>query len=85
MGTKQENEITVKIKCEINELCTILEKKGFNVVNRFTMNDIFMIPNYIKKEINNLTSREILIINLKGIKIERLLLRKKKLIIMAIY
>ena len=60
MGTKQENEITVKIKCEINELCTILEKKGFNVVNRFTMNDIFMIPNYIKKEINNLTSREIL-------------------------
>ena len=50
MGTKQENEITVKIKCEINELCTILEKKGFNVVNRFTMNDIFMIPNYIKKE-----------------------------------
>lgn len=60
MGTKQENEITVKIKCEINELCTILEKKGFNVVNRFTMNDIFMIPNYIKKEIDNLTSREIL-------------------------
>ena len=60
MGTKQENEITVKIKCEINELCTILEKKGFNVVNRFTMNDIFMIPNYIKKEINNLTSRDIL-------------------------
>ena len=60
MGTKQENEITVKIKCEINELSTILEKKGFNVVNRFTMNDIFMIPNYIKKEINNLTSREIL-------------------------
>ena len=31
MGTKQENEITVKIKCEINELCTILEKKGFKI------------------------------------------------------
>ncbi len=60
MGTKHENEITVKIKCEINELCTILEKKGFNVVDKFTMNDIFMIPNYIKKEIDNLTSREIL-------------------------
>lgn len=60
MGTKQENEITIKIECETNELCTILEKKGFNVVDRFTVNDIFMIPNYIKKEIDNLTSREIL-------------------------
>ncbi|MCI8760579.1 MAG: type II toxin-antitoxin system HicA family toxin [Clostridia bacterium] len=60
MGTKQENKITVKIKCEINELCTILEKKGFYVVNKFTLNDIFMIPNYMKKEIDNLTSREIL-------------------------
>lgn len=60
MGTKQENEITVKIKCDINELCTILEKKGFYVVDKFTLNDIFMIPNYMKKEIDNLTSREIL-------------------------
>ncbi len=60
MGIKQENEITVKIKCEINELCNILEKNGFKVVNKFTMNDIYMIPNYMKKEIHNLTSREIL-------------------------
>lgn len=60
MAIKEENEITVKIKCEINELCTILKKKGFEVVNKFTVNDIFMIPNYMKKEINNLTSREIL-------------------------
>ena len=94
MGTKQENEITVKIKCEINELCTILEKKGFNVVNRFTMNDIFMIPNYIKKEINNLTSREILkrAILIRDIdnqfkvrKNRKITFKKKILIIMARY
>ena len=48
MGTKQENEITVKIKCEINELRTILEKKGFNnngdILNQQAINcDIFNI------------------------------------------
>ena len=60
MGIKKENEITVKIKCEINELCTILENKGVNIVDKFTMNDIFMVPNFMRKEIHNLTSREIL-------------------------
>lgn len=60
MGIKQENEITVKIKCEPNELCTILENKGFKVINKFIINDIFMIPNSTKNKMNNLTSREIL-------------------------
>lgn len=60
MEIKQENEITVKIKCEPNELCTILENKGFKVIDKFIMNDIFMIPNSTKSKINDLTSREIL-------------------------
>lgn len=60
MGIKQENEITLKVNCGINELCEILEDKGFKVVDRFTMNDIFMIPNTLKPKIKNLTSREIL-------------------------
>ena len=60
MGIKQENEITVKINCEIHELCSILEDKGFHVVDKFTMNDIFMIPNFLKSDIPHLTSREIL-------------------------
>ena len=60
MGIKQENEITMKVNCEISELCRILEDKGFKVVNRFTMNDIYMIPNTLKSKIKNLTSREIL-------------------------
>ena len=60
MGIKQENEITMKVNCGISELCKILEDKGFKVVDRFTMNDIFMIPNTLKSKINKLTSRDIL-------------------------
>ena len=60
MGIKQENEITIKVTCGISELCKILEDKGFRVVDRFTMNDIFMIPNALKNKIPHLTSREIL-------------------------
>ena len=60
MGIKQENEITMKVNCGISELCKILEDKGFKVVDRFTMNDIFMIPNTLKSKIKELTSREIL-------------------------
>ena len=60
MGRKQENEITMKVNCGIKELCKILEDKGFKVVDRFTMNDIFMVPNTLKTKIKDLTSREIL-------------------------
>ena len=60
MGIKQENEITMKVNCVISELCKILEDKGFTVVDRFTMNDIFMIPNTLNSKIKDLTSREIL-------------------------
>ena len=55
MGIKQENEITLKVNCSISELCTILEDKGFKVIDRFTMNDIFMIPNTLKSKIKELT------------------------------
>ena len=60
MGMKQENEITMRVICSIDELCTILENKGFKVIDKFTMDDKFMIPNTLKKKLNDLTSREIL-------------------------
>ena len=60
MGIKQENEITMKVNCEMKELCKILEDKGFKIVDKFTMNDIFMVPNALKTKIKDLTSREIL-------------------------
>ena len=50
----------MKVNCEMKELCKILEDKGFKIVDRFTMNDIFMIPNSLKTKIKDLTSREIL-------------------------
>ena len=60
MGINQENEITMKVNCETKELCKILEDKGFKIVDKFTINDIFMIPNALKTKIKDLTSREIL-------------------------
>lgn len=60
MGIKQENEITLKVNCSISELCRILEDKGFKVIDKFTMDDIFMIPNTLKSKIKELTSKEIL-------------------------
>ena len=60
MGMKQENEITMRVICSIDELCTILENKGFKVIDKFTMDDKFMIPNTLKNKLNDLTSREIL-------------------------
>ena len=56
MGIKQENEITMKVNCGISELCKILEDNGFKVVDLFTLNDIFMIPNTLKSKIKELTS-----------------------------
>lgn len=60
MEIKQENEITMKLKCDVNELCMILENKGFKVVNKFTIKDIFMVPNALNSKLKDLTSRDIL-------------------------
>lgn len=58
MSVKEENEITVKINCDINKFCTILENKGFNIVEKFSLNDTFFIPSNL--EVNKLSTREIL-------------------------
>lgn len=42
------NEITVRLKCSIKELCSILENKGFSLVDDYTLEDTF----YIKKDID---------------------------------
>jgi len=58
MNTKQSNEITVKIKCSLNELYNILEEKGFKIINEFSMNDTYFIPETFNLE--KMTTREIL-------------------------
>lgn len=60
MDIKEENEITMRILCEIEELCGILENKGFNVVDRFVLEDIYMIPNVLSNKIGKCANREIL-------------------------
>lgn len=52
------NEITVKINCSIKEMITILEDKGFEIIDKYSMDDIYYIPENIK--IHELSITEIL-------------------------
>ncbi|MBQ2938456.1 MAG: hypothetical protein IJE05_06255 [Clostridia bacterium] len=58
MSLKESNEITVKIKCELNEFYKIIEEKGFKIVDKFSMNDTYFIPETLKLE--KMNTREIL-------------------------
>ena len=50
------NEITVKLKCSINEIKNILKNKDFKIVDKYEMEDTY----YISKDINKLSPKEIL-------------------------
>ena len=52
------NEITVKIKCKLNELYKILEEKGFEITDKFSLTDKYLIPQKLK--IEEVSTREIL-------------------------
>ena len=52
------NEITVRIKCDINDFCEILKNKGFKDVDRFSLDDTYFVPTDI--DINKTLPREIL-------------------------
>jgi len=52
------NEITVKVKCELNELYKILEAKEFKITDKFSLNDTYLIPETLRIEEMNV--REIL-------------------------
>ena len=58
MGLKQSNEITVKIKCELEELYKILEEKEFKTIRKFSMNDTYFVPETLN--IKEIETREIL-------------------------
>ena len=58
MGKKNANEITVKVKCELDELYKTLKERGFEIVDRFNLDDTFFIQNDI--ELESMTTREIL-------------------------
>lgn len=58
MGLKENNEITVKIKCEIDEFYRIVEEKGFKIDHKFSMDDTYFIPETLK--LDKMSAREIL-------------------------
>ena len=52
------NEITVRLICSMNEMCSILENKGFKIVDKYSLDDTY----YISKELDEtkLSPREVL-------------------------
>ena len=58
MEKKNSNEITVKIKCDINEFYDTVEKRGFKNIDHFNLDDTFFISNDL--DIDSMTTREIL-------------------------
>lgn len=58
MGRKESNEITVKIKGTLEELYKILEKKQFQITEKFSINDTYFIPQNL--DIDKISTREIL-------------------------
>ena len=58
MGLKESNEITVKVKCKLDELYKILEECGFKISDQFSMDDYYFIPESLN--FNQMSVREIL-------------------------
>ena len=52
------NEITIKLKCSINEIHKILGSKGFSIVRKYYLDDTYFIPNNL--ELKGKTEREII-------------------------
>lgn len=58
MSLKKSDEITVKIKGNLKEFYKIIERKNFKIVDKFSMNDSYFIPEKLK--LSEMSTREIL-------------------------
>ena len=58
MSLKESNEITLKIKCELNEFYKILEEKGFKIIDKFSMDDTYFVPEEVN--LDKVNTRDIL-------------------------
>lgn len=54
MSLKENNEITLKIKCKLNEFYEIMKKKGFKVIDKFRLDDTYFIPKDLKLNKTNI-------------------------------
>lgn len=69
MSQKESNEITIKIKCELNEFYKIIEEKGFKIINKFSMDDTYFIPEETdleKLSIRDILAKAVLVRNIIG-------------------
>ena len=58
------NEITVKISCSLQKMHNILKNKGFSIIDKFYLEDIYYIPKEIdvkKQSVREILKRYILI------------------------
>ena len=58
MSVKQSNEITVKIKCDIEEFYKLMQERRAKIIKKFSMVDSYYIPENL--DIENMSTREIL-------------------------
>ncbi len=58
MSQKQDNEITLKIKGNLDEFYKDIEYKGFQIVHEFSMDDTYFVPKIIN--LQEMNTREIL-------------------------
>ena len=69
MSLKESNEITLKIKCELNEFYKILEEKGFKIIDEFSMDDTYFVPKEVdldKTDIRDTLSKALLVRDIIG-------------------
>lgn len=69
MSLKESNEITLKIKCELNEFYKIIEEKGFKIIDEFSMDDTYFIPKEVdldKTDIRDTLSKALLVRDIIG-------------------
>ncbi len=58
MAVENTNEITVRVKGDLNEFYKNIEEKGFEVTDRFKLDDTFLVPESL--DLKNMTARDIL-------------------------
>lgn len=69
MSLKESNEITLKIKCELNEFYKIIEEKGFKIIDKFSMDDTYFVPKEVdleKTDIRDTLSKALLVRDIIG-------------------
>ena len=64
MSLKENNEITLKIKCDLNEFYKIMRKRGFKKIDKFRLDDTYFLPkdlNLNKTNIRYALSKAVLV------------------------